>query len=71
MARPGDATTATVEGVLDLVPEEPRGGRDEGQHDEERHQRHDVHPRAAQKNQVNCDLLMNSRLCPELLLNPH
>ena len=61
VARSGDATPAAAECVPYLVPEEPRGGRDEGKHDEEQHQRHDVHPRAAQKNQLNCDPPMNSR----------
>ena len=46
VARPGDAAPAAPQGVLDLVPEEPGGGRDEGQHDEQRDERHDVHPGA-------------------------
>ena len=49
VARPGDAAPATPHAVLDLVPEEPGGGRDEWQHDEERDQRHDVHPRAVER----------------------
>ena len=43
VARPSDAAPAAPQGVLDLVPEEPGGGRDERQHDEQRDQRHDVH----------------------------